>query len=146
MGSLYDYFSAPGDDVALTAFAAGPEAVGLPTVSTKGIDAYVQMGTLEALLTDVPYEEVVARERFSGLLSSPEDEGRWLMTLDDELRDALAGATPRRLGEIAVPWSRHEEFGGSADPAALASFLGSLAGVARAAYGQGHRLYCLMSL
>lgn len=146
MGNLYDYFSAPDDEAALTAFATGPEAAGLPTVSVKGIDSYVQMGTAEALLTGVPYERITARPRFGELLSDPEEEGSWLVTLDDESRDALAAATTERLAEVAVPWSREEEFSGNADPQVLAEFLGSMAGIARPARERGHHLYCLMSL
>ncbi|MFB9388412.1 hypothetical protein ACFPM3_06145 [Streptomyces coeruleoprunus] len=146
MGNLYDYFSAPDDDAARSAFDDGPRAAGFPTYLTKGIDAYVQLGAAEGLLRAEPYSDVTAHPRFGHLLSDPEDEARWLTTLTDELRDALAAATPQRLGAVAVPWSQIEEFQGQAAPEALAEYLQGLASLARHAQASGHRLYCLMSL
>ncbi|MFF9626264.1 hypothetical protein [Streptomyces griseosporeus] len=148
MGSLYAYFSAPDDDTALTAHGldGGPDEAGLPTVQVKGVEPYVQLGMAESLLTDVPYDDIVERPRFNDLLSSPDADSRWLLTLTDELRDALATAPPERLRQTAVPWARIEEFGGDAAPEALADFLTSLAALADGARKTGGHLYCLVSL
>lgn len=146
MGNLYDYFSAGGDAAALAAFDGGPEAAGLPAVCAKEIDAYVEIGRLQALLTGDAYEDISRHERFCMLLSDPAAQGRWLVTLEDALRDALAGATPEQLAAVAVPWARDEDFEDDADPRALAEFLATLAGIARPARERGDRLYCLMSL
>lgn len=145
MKNLFDYFSAPDDEVALTALETGPETAGLPTVLAKRVDPYLQMGSLESLLTGASYEEVITRERFSEPLGSPEIEGKWLITLTDGLRDALTAATLERLAEITGAWARDEELEGKVDLADLASFLRTFAGAARSAHGQGHHLYCLIS-
>ncbi|OAH13182.1 hypothetical protein [Streptomyces jeddahensis] len=146
MGNLYDYFSAPDDDTALTAFDEGPAAVGLQVLDAKGIDPYLLIGAAEALLTGTTFDEVAAQPRFNHLLSAPEADSRWIVTLTDQLRDVLAEASTERLAAVAVPWSRTEEFHGSADPGILADFLGRLADIARQARTQGHGLYCRVSL
>lgn len=55
-------------------FARDPELVIHDTVSVKGIDPVVQQGTLEALLTGRPYDDVVEDPR-SGQVLSVRDEG-----------------------------------------------------------------------
>ncbi|MCX4730232.1 hypothetical protein [Streptomyces sp. NBC_01363] len=148
MGNLYDYFSAPDDPTALATFDQGVEAAGLPLLPVKGIDPYVQLGQAESLLTDTPYDDVTSLPRFNRLLSSPEDDSRWLVTLTDELRDALAAAGPGGFMAVAEAWSHIEEFGGEALPGDLADFLNELADLAEEARArpEPHRLYCLMSL
>ncbi|MFF8711370.1 hypothetical protein ACF07T_08015 [Streptomyces sp. NPDC015184] len=148
MGNLYDYFSAPDDPAALTAFDEGAEAAGFPALPVKGIDPYVELGQAESLLTGTPYEDITPSPRFNRLLSSPEDDSRWLVTLTDELRDALVAARPGGFAAVAESWSHIEEFGGNARPEDLADFLGGLADLAEeaASRSEPHRLYCLMSL
>jgi hypothetical protein len=148
MGNLYDYFSAPDDPAALTAFGQGAEAAGFPVLPVKGIDPYVQLGQAESLLTGTPYDDITPLPRFNRLLSSPEDESCWLVTLTDELRDALVSARPGGFAAVAESWSRIEEFDGEARPDELADFLGRLAALAEeaASRSEPHRLYCLMSL
>ncbi|MFD7492151.1 hypothetical protein ACFV8T_07010 [Streptomyces sp. NPDC059832] len=148
MGNLYDYFSAPDDPAALATFDQGVEAAGLPLLPVKGIDPYVQLGQAESLLTGTPYDDVTSLPRFNRLLSSPEDDSRWLVTLTDELRDALAAARPGGFTAVAEAWSHIEEFGGEAPPGELADFLNELADLAEEARArpEPHRLYCLMSL
>ncbi|MER5179480.1 hypothetical protein ABT009_14115 [Streptomyces sp. NPDC002896] len=146
VGNLYDYFSAPDDDTALTTFEGGPAAVGLPLLDAKGMDPYLLIGAAEALLTGTTFDEVAAQPRFNHLLGDPEAGSRWVVTLTDQLRDVLAEASTERLAAVAVPWSRTEEFNGSADPEILTDFLGRLADIARQARTQGHGLYCWVSL
>ncbi|WP_326741734.1 hypothetical protein [Streptomyces sp. NBC_01768] len=148
MGNLYDYFSAPDDPAALAAFAQGVEEAGLPLLPVKGIDPYVQLGQAESMLTGTPYDDVTSLPRFNRLLSSPDDESRWLVTLTDELRDALVAEIPGGFAEVAETWSRIEEFGGDCPPGDLAGFLARLADLAEEARArpEPHRLYCLMSL
>lgn len=71
--------------------------------------------------------------RFNRLLSAPEVKSRWLLTLTDELRDALATATPDRLRDLAYT-----------DPEGAAGFLRELGKLA--ARARAHRLYCLVML
>ncbi|WP_351235031.1 hypothetical protein [Streptomyces sp. NPDC002133] len=146
MGNLYQYFSAPDDASALTAFEAGPKGAGFQPLDVNGMDPYLLVGAAEALLVDRSFEEVAAQPRFNSLLSDPEADGTWVVTLTDQLRDALAEASAERLAEVAVPWSLTEEFDGSADPGMPADFLERLAAVARPARSQSHGLYCWMSL
>ncbi|SFX86839.1 hypothetical protein OH786_13895 [Streptomyces atratus] len=148
MGNLYDYFSAPDDPTALAAFGQGIEEAGLPLLPVKGIDPYVQLGQAESMLTGTPYDDVTSLPRFNRLLSSPEDESRWLVTLTDELRDALAAVRAGGFAEVAETWSHIDEFGGDVPPGELAGFLMRLADLAEEARArpEPHRLYCLMSL
>lgn len=145
MGNLYAYFTAQ-DDVAAAAFETGTEAAGLPTVDGKGIDPYVCVGNVQALLVGSTYEDVIAQPRFGQLVNAVSEEGPWVSTLTDQLRDALADAAPERLAQVAGSWSRTEEFNGHAAPAVLAGFLDRLADLARRARQRDHGLYCWVSL
>jgi hypothetical protein len=64
------------------------------------------------------------------------------VTLTDSLLDALVRASREQLAEVAVPWSQTEEFWGHGDPVFLTEILNDLAGLARRAQQQDHRLYC----
>lgn len=151
MGVLFDYFSAASDELAAKVIdsTAGPSSsLGqdghvLDTVSLKGIEPVVQLGTLEQLLTGVPYDDVVARER-SGLVLADRDGGNLLiLSVTDEVQAALAVANRERLAEVAVPWSETEEFSfAPVDPRELAVALEDLAGLARRAGARGQRMYC----
>jgi hypothetical protein len=55
---------------------------------------------------------------------------------------ALASVGRSELDGLAVPWSQIEEFGGAADPAALADFLYRLQDLAQAAISAGSAIYC----
>ncbi|WP_370414168.1 hypothetical protein [Streptomyces fradiae] len=135
---LFDYFAAPDDATALDAFEEGPEAVGLATLPTKGVEPAVLLGRAEALLRDLPYETVAAQPRQAGLLSDPEDGAVFLLTVTDELRDAIRTAGRERLADVAAEWARAEEFHVGADADELASWLGRLGELA----DPGLRLYC----
>ncbi len=148
MGVLFDYFAAPSDESAgeTIDLDGGPGQAGLAVVQTKGIDPVVQLGKLESLLTGAGYETVVANPR-SGHPAAIRDEGeRLVLTITDELQDALADASPEQLDAVAVPWSRIEEFSGNGRPEELAHFLGELAQLSRDALENGDRLYCRVSL
>lgn len=145
MGNLYDYFAAPDDVTAAPTLADAPDTRQFEVLGVKGIDPVVQISTLEALLRDISYEEVIANPR-AGMLVSPEAEEQWVVTLSDTVRDALADADRERLAQVAVPWSQTEEFGRGADPEALDAFLVTLAELARDARNRDHHLYCWISL
>ncbi|WP_334613759.1 hypothetical protein [Micromonospora sp. CPCC 205556] len=115
---------------------------GLHVLSVKGIDPVVQMGTLEELLTGVSTDVIFARPR-SGLDVAVRDEGeRLVLSLTDELQQALVEQAPGRLDAVAVPWSQTEEFWGHGDPEVLAEFLRELSQLAHQARDRDHRLYC----
>lgn len=111
-------------------------------MSDSGIDPVVQMGTLEELLTGRSAEDVAADERAGTDLAVRDGGERLVLTLTDGLSAALVTASDERLAEVAVPWSRTEEFWGGADPDDLAGLLRDLAGLARRADAAGHRPYC----
>lgn len=119
-----------------------PELPVYDTISVKGIDPIVQLGTLEALLTGRPYDDVVEDPRSGHDLASRDGGERLVITITDSLTAALAGATDEALQQVAVPWSQTEEFWGAADPSDLAGFLVDLGELARGAADRGHRLYC----
>jgi hypothetical protein len=165
MGVLFDYFSAASDEVAASTIdlVGGPGAPlagslqpgmanvhqtgasgGAPfdTVDAKGIDPAVQLWTLEALLTSRDYDQIAAGPR-AGKALVIRDEGEGVVvTLTDELQDALAAADDAQLASVAVPWSQTEEFWGQDDPQMLAELLHELAELARRARSRDERLYC----
>jgi hypothetical protein len=171
MSVLFDYFAASSDDAAASAIglAGGPgtpvatpaagdrdaarvaaagaageagERAPFDTLSVKGIDPLVQLGTLEALLTGREYELIVAGQRAGHALAVEDDGERVVVTLTDELQASLADADDARLAAAAGPWSQTDEFFGSADPRDAADFLQQLAALARRARDRDERLYC----
>ncbi len=171
MGVLYDYFAADSDEHAATAvdLPGGPGGAavqaparrgglfrrrqepveppsaaetGFDVVSVKGIEPVVQLGTLEELLTGRPYDDIVADPRSGEAVAVRHGGELLVLTLSDTLVAALATATDSRLAEVAVPWSRTEEFWGEGDPDELTDFLRDLSALARRAQERGQRLYC----
>jgi hypothetical protein len=151
MGVLFDYFSAPSDEIAATAInrIGGPSAPSedtppLPpfdTLQSKGIEPAVMLGKLEALLTGRDYKEIFGGPRAHKALAIEDGGEQVVETLTDELQTALVGADNERLAAVVVPWSEIEEFQG-ANPEGLARWLGEFAELARRAQKRGERLYC----
>lgn len=160
MSVLFDYFAARSDAEAAAVInrpggpaspaATAPDGadqattqngLGYDTVSLKGIDPVVQLGTLEALLTGRSFDELLA-DLPADPLAIKNDGEQLVVALSRGITSALASATPESLDEVAVPWSQTDEFWGAADPAELAAALKELAGLARRAGANGHRLYC----
>jgi hypothetical protein len=165
MGVLFDYFSAVSDQAAASAISLpggpgtpppGPRHRGWPrgrqadtpaeapfdTISVKGIDPLVQLGTLEALLTGRDYEQIVAGPRAGHVIANQDGGERLVVTLTDELQTALADADDAQLPSVAVPWSQTDEFSGQGDPQVLASLLHELTELARRARTKKERMYC----
>lgn len=124
------------------AIGTDPDLVVYRTVSVKGIDPVVQLGTLEELLTGQPYDDVVEDPRSGHDVAVRDGGERMVVTITDALTSALAGATDDALEQVAVPWSETEEFWNAADPSDLAAFLKELAELAREAAANALRLYC----
>ncbi|MFG2846387.1 hypothetical protein ACGF12_24915 [Kitasatospora sp. NPDC048296] len=143
MGNLYDYYAAADDAQALGIFEDGRVDDRFGTVGLKGVDPYALLGVVEAALRGVPEEQVEADPRFCELLSDPQHESHWLVSLTDSLRDALALATSGRLQQAASVWTLTED-GAGQDAELIADFLERLAGLARDAGQCG--LYCGISL
>jgi len=112
------------------------------TISGKGIDPVVQLGTLEELLTGRSFDDVLADPR-TGHDIAIRDEGQLVVvTLNDSISSTLANTDDATLERASVPWSETEEFWNAADPSDLAEFLKELAGLSRRAGTAGNRLYC----
>ncbi|MDQ0961021.1 hypothetical protein QFZ66_004899 [Streptomyces sp. B4I13] len=146
MSTFYEYFSAPDDEAAFTdLFWRQVEERPLSPLSVKGLGPYVELGQGQSLLTGVPYDEIIRLPRFCRFLTDEASE-QVLVTVTDELRDAVATDTPDRFREVAEPWSRIEEFSPGWDPESLVKFLTDLAEVAVPARAAGHHLYCEFSM
>jgi hypothetical protein len=124
------------------ALGTDPDLVVYDTLSVKGIDPVVQLGTLEELLTGRPYDDVVDDPRSGHNLALRDGGERLVVTLTDPLTAALAEASDEILERVARPWSETEEFWNAADPTDLAEFLKELAGLAQRAQAGDQKLYC----
>lgn len=165
MSVIFDYFSAPSDELAAALVATGPDAdsvpvppkrgffgrrsasvrpeagVAYPTVDGKGIDPVVMIADLTALLTNRTYEDIESTAAGTALAVLDGGE-RVIWALSEVTASALAKAPSQNLAAIAGQWAEAEEFGGEADGAGLTEFLDRLTGLARDAHERGHRLYC----
>ncbi|WP_329124522.1 hypothetical protein [Streptomyces sp. NBC_01353] len=147
--TLCDYFSAPDDNAAaaVVEMPGGPAAAALDVVYLKNIDPVVAIAHLEAIATDCSYEEAGRRPRSGHLLSSPESEGPFVLSLSDTLTEALVTATPDDLAAFAEPWSMTAELRQiQVDAKTAAVALEALAGLAHRARADGLQLYCWWSL
>ncbi|SIO29480.1 hypothetical protein [Agromyces cerinus] len=146
MGILFDYFTAPDDAGAASVLEHGPLGPGaepvFPTVSTKGIDPTVGLGTAAALLTGRTFDEILADTAKSGPIADDGDGSIFVVEVDAVVSDAIADADETRLREVAVPWAQSEEFDGRADPADLAEFLIAIRSIALTARSDQAGLYC----
>nr|WGD01511.1 GE004856 [Streptomyces sp.] len=147
--TLCDYFSAADDQAALAVAgrAGGPAEAAFDVVFLKNIDPAVAIAQLEAILTDCTYEEASRRPRAGQLLSSPEDEGRFIISVSDTLAEALAEATRADLVRVAEPWSMTAELQQSkVDAFNALDVLEALAGLAQRAQAADMHLYCWWSI
>jgi hypothetical protein len=146
MGNLYSYFSAADDTAALALFEAGPQDDDFGTLGLKGADPYDLLGDVQAQLTGCSPETAEDNPRFGQLLSDPHNEGKWLVTLTHEVRDALAQTDPEQLRRTASALVHGEDTAPGWGEDLLADFLERLAALSRQAYKQQQSLYCLISL
>jgi len=146
---MCDYFSASDDDVAVRVLdqPGGPDTSTFDVVPLKGIDPVVVMAQLEAILTGCTYDEASKRPRSGQLLSSPDAESAFILSVSDTLQEALAAATHASLAETAGPWSETDElrqYGTTSDTALEVLLL--LSGLASRARSTGLRLFCWWAL
>ncbi|MEU0970347.1 hypothetical protein ABZ357_34865 [Streptomyces sp. NPDC005917] len=146
---MCDYFSASSDDVAVGVLdqPGGPDPSIFDVVPLKGIDPVVVMARLEAILTGCTHDEASERPRSGQLLSSPEAESAFIVSLSDTLQEALASATRASLTEAAGPWSETDEllqYGVTLETAL--DVLVQLAGLASRARSAGLHLFCWWAL
>ncbi|MCA1782952.1 MAG: hypothetical protein ABR500_01265 [Dermatophilaceae bacterium] len=117
--------------------------------ATRGYDGVANMGTLEELLTGVPYDGLDQDPRWGGQVSDDEaPENCGVLCLTDTLRDFLAAAPEGALETIVGSWAETEELA-SHDGAAQTqadlddhlTFLQMLRDLAARAHDKGHHLY-----
>lgn len=144
MGVINTYFSAPDDAAAAAVVDDGPAATRSPAVDA--VDASVQAATLLALLTGDPVELITSDSSWARLVSAPDHESAWVVSMPQAFAEALAAASDERLGEVVGPWSQTEEFWGAGDPEQLLTVVQALRELALTARERDERLYCWMAL
>jgi hypothetical protein len=174
VGLLTDYFIAASDvEAASTIDRAGgpgqprrlepvPERCGLfrrrvptapspvdepifPTLTSKGIDPVVNMGTLEELLTGRSFEQIL-ESNVDPVVASADGGERLVVRLTNEVTDALRAAPDALLVTVSTPWAQTEELDGMTDPETLTRFLRELSLLAKTARSEGRHLYCWSSV
>ncbi|MDR2293813.1 MAG: hypothetical protein LBE05_01200 [Microbacterium sp.] len=143
MGTINTYFGATDDATAAAAVDDGPVSFA-PVLDA--VEATVQAGTLMALLTGQTYEEATADQSWARLITAPDHESAWVVSLPPEFTEAVACASDEKLAEVVGPWSQTEEFWGGEDPAELLDMLREWRGLAQTTQQRGENMYCWMSL
>lgn len=158
MSAILDYFTAPSDRHAAAALdglvdldpdtidaneAPRPRiqmaASGTPVLQVKGVEPVVALGRLEAALTARPYEDVASGARFGSLVAMSDDGDSLVLTVTDELRDALAELDADGVAAAARVWAIDEEGEPSEESVpVLSAFVELSAG----AVHRGERVYC----
>ncbi|GID91075.1 hypothetical protein ACFQFC_38030 [Amorphoplanes digitatis] len=148
MGVLYDYFRVAGDAAAVQLMhetEGGPvarEGATVDAIDLKGIEPVVTLGRLVALAADVPWDAGLVD---TGLLWSGGEEGPWLMSIEDTVRDTLASITGgERSAWLSAQWGRTEELAwdGPLPDDRMLPAIEEIAGLARRARDAGEHLYC----
>jgi hypothetical protein len=143
-------------------FLAQPEAVeawhleGLtppdwPALEFKRLET-VKLGTLEAILTQRPYESI-DQDDLHNDAGSAGDEGPWLSRVRGSLVSALADLQTEQLESAAAAWADTDEFKlqprdkpSRRDIDELAGLLAEMSRLARLSRESGNPMYLMMSL
>ena len=137
MSAITDYFAAPSDAAAATALDDGP----IDPVQAKRVDPIVSLSRLESVLTGKAYDEITAGLRRGSLVAVNDDGDAYILTVADELRDALAGLDAEGVMAAARAWAIDETVEPSEESV---PFLAALAELATGAVHRGDRIYCHM--
>jgi hypothetical protein len=140
MGVLYDYFVASSDDDAAAMLEDGADGE-LSVLELKGLEPH-DLLDVEALLTGVSVDAICERTQFPRIIAALDDNHKVVMSLNDELRDALAGASAGELAAVALSWARTYALVDREDVDALADLLGEFAMLAKEARVDSAHLYC----
>ncbi|MFD1815845.1 hypothetical protein [Rhodococcus gannanensis] len=164
MSAILDYFTAPSDQHAAAALddlvdvepdtiddASGPTpdtltrprirlaANGTPVLQVKGVEPVVALGRLEAVLTGRSYDEVSSGARSGSLVAMSDDGDSLVLTVTDELRDALAALDADGVAAAARAWAIDEDGEPSDESVPL---LAAFAELSAGAVDRGERVYC----
>jgi hypothetical protein len=132
----------PGDvGIFAGLFVATPEAVELwsieqgvtppdwPAIEFKRLET-VKMGTLESILTGVPYDDI-DQDDLHDLVREGGSDGPWISRLRQPLVDALSTLEDSRIPVVAAAWADTDEFkvrpSDKASPAVIEGLSGGLA-------------------
>jgi hypothetical protein len=115
---------------------------GLTVLSVKGIDPVEHLAALEQILTGDGPEVVSARPRRGRAVAVRDGGERLILTLTDELHQALTRRAPQRVAAAAAEWAGTDAFAGHGDTEALTHVLHELSRLAHHASDRNHRLYC----
>lgn len=146
---LCDYFSAPDDATAVAVLETpgGPSETSHDVVCLKNIDPVVCLAHLEAILAGCDFDEALERPRAGELLSSPDADSAWVVSVSDTLQSRLAAASDDGLVSAAAQWSATDEpVLADMDLQEATDVLEALAGLSRRAQASGERLYCWLAL
>jgi hypothetical protein len=138
-----EYFVAADDDTARTAIDGGPDRADFPAFFLKNFDPVVNLGNLEAFLTERSYDEVAGTPRQGEPITDTDGVDAFVVSVTDVLRDALAIAGPDAVQAAAQYLASTDELA-TWDEAVLIETVEGLAGLARQAE-DGH-LYCYWAL
>ena len=146
MSNLYTYFAATSDTeaAAIADSVAGPATGVHPIVD--GVDPVIQGATLLSLIDGRDYDDIVDDPEWARLVSSPESQEAWVVSMPHSFTAGLAEASEADLVKVADPWSKTEEFWGQATAEDLFPLLLELRGLALSVRGTEARLYCWISL
>lgn len=125
---------------------ADPATEMLPAVDGYSVDPVVQLATLEAILTDRPYGDVVQDPRWGQIVSSSDNDAQLVIPVLESLQRALADSSSTRLAAAVERWADTEEIAGSIPNEELLAFLGELTALSRSASQQGLGIYCLVTV
>lgn len=122
-----------------------------PAVEFKWLET-VKLGTLEAILTHRPYDDIV-QEQLHDIVRDGGAEGPWVTAVRGELIAALSELTPEHAGSVAEAWADTDEFKASPtdrpssrDIADFAQRLNEIAALAKRSRQDGKPVYLLMGL
>ncbi|WP_327002930.1 hypothetical protein OHA72_48895 [Dactylosporangium sp. NBC_01737] len=140
MSVLYDYFVAFSDDEAAAMIEDGLDGE-LLLLELKGLDPH-DLVSVEALLTGASVGTAPEQGHAPRIVAGLRDNHNVVLSLDDELRDALAGATAEKLIAVAASWAQLHGLVDQEGVDALADLLGQFAWLAREARDCSAHLYC----
>jgi hypothetical protein len=116
-------------------------ASGVLALHLKGIDP-LQLSEVEELLTDVSYDVICQRPRCQHVVAERDGGEKLVLTINDEMRDALTEATPERLATVSLSWAEMSGLRDQEDVDALEHLLGEFAALAREACAREAHVYC----
>jgi hypothetical protein len=122
-----------------------------PAIEFKRLDP-VKMGTLESILTGVPYDDV-DQDELHALVRHGGDEGPWIVRLRQPLIDALATLEDSRIREFGAAWADTDEFKlrpsdkpSKADIEDLSMAIGEMSSLARVSKERAEPMFLMMGL